>query len=84
MSMNGRVNEQVRAIFAQTLNIQVPSDETDLIDGGLLDSLALVELVVEVEQRFGVTIPFDTLDVDDFRSVNSIGGVIEKSGGGGP
>jgi methoxymalonate biosynthesis acyl carrier protein len=84
MSMNGRVNEQVRAIFAQTLNIQVPSDETDLIDGGLLDSLALVELVVEVEQRFGVTIPFDTLDIDDFRSVNSIGGVIEKTGGGRP
>ena len=82
--MNGRVNEQVRAIFAQTLNIQVPSDETDLIERGLLDSLALVELVVEVEQRFGVTIPFDTLDIDDFRSVNSIGGVIEKTGGGRP
>jgi acyl carrier protein len=84
MSMNGRVNEQVRAIFAQTLNIHVPSDDTDLIDGGLLDSLALVELVVEVEQRFGVTIPFDTLDIDDFRSVDSIGGVIEKTGGGRP
>jgi methoxymalonate biosynthesis acyl carrier protein len=82
MSMNGRVNEQVRAIFAQALNIQVPSDETDLIDRGLLDSLALVELVVEIEQCFGVTIPFDTLDIDDFRSVNSIGGVIEKTGGG--
>lgn len=80
--MNGRVNEQVRAIFAETLNVHVPSDETDLIDGGLLDSLALVELVVEIEHRFGLSIPLDTLDIDDFRSVRSIGGVIEQTGGG--
>ncbi len=84
MSMNGKVNEHVRAIFAETLSIQVPSDETDLIDRGLLDSLALVELVVEVEHRFGLSIPFDTLDIDDFRTVNSIGAVIEQSGGGRP
>jgi acyl carrier protein len=84
MSMNGKVNEHVRAIFAETLRIQVPSDDTDLIDRGLLDSLALVELVVEVEHRFGLSIPFDTLDIDDFRTVNSIGAVIEQSGGGRP
>jgi methoxymalonate biosynthesis acyl carrier protein len=82
--MNGKVNEHVRAIFAETLRIQVPSDDTDLIDRGLLDSLALVELVVEVEHRFGLSIPFDTLDIDDFRTVNSIGAVIEQSGGGRP
>jgi acyl carrier protein len=84
MSMNGKVNERVRAIFAETLRIQVPSDETDLIDRGLLDSLALVELVVEIEHRFGLSIPFDTLDVDDFRTVNSIGAVIDQTGGGRP
>jgi D-alanine--poly(phosphoribitol) ligase subunit 2 len=79
MSMNGRVNEEVRAIFAEALNVVVPSDEIDLIEGGLLDSLALVELIVEIEHRFGMSIPFDTLDIDDFRTVRSIGAVVSAN-----
>ena len=75
------VNEQVRLLFAEELNIEVPSDETDLIDGGFLDSLALVELLVEIEQRFGVRVPLDDLDIDDFRSVARISQVIERSRG---
>jgi D-alanine--poly(phosphoribitol) ligase subunit 2 len=81
MSMNGMVSERVRLIFVETLNIQVPSDETDLIDGGLLDSLALVELLVEIEELFGVSIAVDGLDIDDFRTVRSITRVIDHSGG---
>jgi acyl carrier protein len=84
MSMNGRVNEEVRAIFAEALNVVVPSDEIDLIEGGLLDSLALVELVVELEHRFGMSIPFDTLDIDDFRTVQSIGAVVIANSEGSP
>ena len=84
MSINGRVNEEVRAIFAQALNVVVSSDEIDLIDGGLLDSLALVELVVELEHRFGMSIPFDTLDIDDFRTVQSIGAVVAANSEGSP
>jgi D-alanine--poly(phosphoribitol) ligase subunit 2 len=76
------LNARVRAVFVETLNIQVPSEDTDLIDGGLLDSLALVELLVELEQRFGVDIPLDTLDVDDFRTVRRIGQLIHQNGGG--
>jgi methoxymalonate biosynthesis acyl carrier protein len=81
MSMNGMVSERVRLIFVETLNIQVPSDETDLIDGGLLDSLALVELLVEIEELFGVSIAVDGLDIDDFRTVRSITRVIDQSAG---
>ena len=84
MSMNGRVNEEVRAIFAEALNVVVPSDEIDLIEGGLLDSLALVELIVEIEHRFGMSIPFDTLDIDDFRTVQSIGAVVAANSEGSP
>ena len=78
------VNEQIRALFSEVLNIEVPSDETDLIDGGFLDSLALVELLVEIEQRFGVAIPLDDLDIDDFRSVARIAQLIQGTGGTAP
>jgi methoxymalonate biosynthesis acyl carrier protein len=74
------VNLQIRRLFEEVLNIQVPADDTDLIDGGYLDSLALVELLVEIEMRFGVSMPLDDLDIDDFRTVARIAEVIEGSG----
>jgi acyl carrier protein len=77
--LSASINEQVRALFSEVLNIEVPSDETDLIDGGFLDSLALVELLVEIEARFGVAMPLDDLDIDDFRSVARISEVIQAS-----
>lgn len=77
--LSASINEQIRALFSEVLNIEVPSDETDLIDGGFLDSLALVELLVEIEARFGVAMPLDDLDIDDFRSVARISEVIQAS-----
>lgn len=69
--------ELVVAILREQLSIEVPDPSSDLIEEGLLDSLGLVTLVVELEQRFTVRIPFETLDVDDFRTVASIAGLVE-------
>jgi D-alanine--poly(phosphoribitol) ligase subunit 2 len=82
MPSHPSLNDQVRTVFTEVLNIDVPSDDTDLIDGGFLDSLALVELLVEIEHRFGVVVPLDALDVDDFRTVSRIGEVIAENGAG--
>jgi acyl carrier protein len=67
------VNERVRRLLAETLNVEVSSDETDLIDTGVIDSLALVELLAALERDFEVTIPFDELEIETFRSVRSVG-----------
>jgi acyl carrier protein len=79
MSPVVNANEQVRQLFLEILSIQVPSDETDLIEGGFLDSLALVELLFELELRLGVSVPLDTLEIDDFRTISRIAGVIAIS-----
>jgi acyl carrier protein len=62
----------VLGIFREELAIEVPGLDVDLIETGVLDSLGLIALVFEVEQRCGVEIPFETLEVDDFRTVRSI------------
>jgi acyl carrier protein len=72
---------RVRAIFADTLNIDVPSDETDLIDAGYIDSLALVELLFAIEREFSVSVPLDELEIDDFRNVQSISALIAAANG---
>lgn len=71
------LTEVVLGIFRDELSIEVPGPDVDVIETGLLDSLGLVTLVVELEQRCGVEIPFETLEVDDFRTMRSIVRLIE-------
>jgi methoxymalonate biosynthesis acyl carrier protein len=75
------VTDRVQRLFVEALNIQVPSPDHDLIDGGLLDSLALVELLFAIEREFEVSIPLEDLDIDTFRSARSIAEFVEKQGG---
>lgn len=70
------VSERVQQLFLETLNVQVPSDEADLIESGLIDSLALVELLFAIEREFSVSLPLDDLEIENFRSVNRISEVI--------
>lgn len=70
--------ERLLALFVDELNIVVPTDDTDLLNGGLLDSLALVEVVVRVEQLFGLTVDFEELEIDTFRSIRSIAELIAR------
>ena len=80
--MNGRQPlEHVNEIFQNGLNIDVPAVDTDLIDGGFLDSLALVELVFQLEQQFAIELPLDELDVENFRTVAQIAGLVESRAG---
>jgi acyl carrier protein len=72
---------KVRAIFAATLNIDVPSDDTDLIEAGYIDSLALVELLFAIEREFSVSVPLDELEIDDFRTVESISALVAAADG---
>ena len=76
---NGRRSRRQRAraaVFLETLNVQVPSPEADLIESGLIDSLALVELLFAIEREFAVSLPLEDLEIENFRSVNRISEVI--------
>jgi methoxymalonate biosynthesis acyl carrier protein len=70
------VSERVQQLFLETLNVQVPSEEADLIESGLIDSLALVELLFAIEREFSVSLPLDDLEIENFRSVTRISEVI--------
>jgi acyl carrier protein len=66
------LQQQVTALFAEKLNLDVASAETDLIEAGLLDSLALVELLAQLEESFDVSFSTDDMELENFRSINSI------------
>jgi acyl carrier protein len=67
--------DEVMQEIAQTfdlLNIEVPSEDTDLFQTGLVDSLTFVELLVHIEETMGITVTLEELEPDNFRSVRDI------------
>jgi acyl carrier protein len=76
MSDSIQLERQLVRLFADKLNVEVPSVETDLIDTGLVDSLAFVEFLAQLEQEFGVQVSLDDLEIDRFRTISRIAGFV--------
>ena len=72
---------EVHELLVKIINDDLPSNETDLIETGLLDSLALVSLIMELENHFSVNIDFDALELESFRSVAAITDYIQRLSG---
>lgn len=49
-----------------------------LIDSGYIDSLALINLISELDIEFDIEITFEDLNVSNFSSVDAIQALVEK------
>jgi acyl carrier protein len=65
-------------LIAEKLLVEVDSPEDDLLATGVLDSLTLIELLLNLEHHFGMRIPLDELEIEDVRSVRSIARLVES------
>jgi len=62
----------IQEILSEKLFVEVDSPDADLVQAGLLDSLALIQLLVHLEERLAVKVSLEDLEIDDLRSVHSI------------
>jgi D-alanine--poly(phosphoribitol) ligase subunit 2 len=76
----GSVIAQLTDLVRDQLGVDVPSSDTDLVAAGLLDSLALVTLIVGIEDTFGCRLPLDDFDIDRFRSVDAMAAFLAEAG----
>ena len=53
-------------------------DDEDIFALGFVNSLLAMQLVSFIEKEFAVTVEDDDLDLDNFRTVNSIDALIER------
>jgi acyl carrier protein len=72
------VHHKLTELFAKKLNLEVSSVDTDLVGTGLLDSLALVELLAQLEETFGLLVSTDDLELENFRSIARIAGFVAR------
>lgn len=71
--VNERANSirEIRALFEQTSSIQVEA-ETNLFETGVLDSMTLVQFILDLEEKFDLRLPMEDIEVESFRSVSKI------------
>jgi acyl carrier protein len=68
---------ELSGLIRDTLLIDVTSPDQDLLSSGVVDSLTLVQLLLVLESHFGVAIPLEELEIDDFRTLGSIARLIQ-------
>lgn len=72
--------ERVVALIRDALQVEVPTPDTDLVEADLIDSLALISLITEVEAEFGIELPLEDFDVENFRSARQIAECVAAGG----
>ncbi|MDQ4032311.1 MAG: acyl carrier protein [Actinomycetota bacterium] len=80
MSTDLEVMGQIADLIRDRLSIEVPAQDTDLVESGLLDSLALVMLITALEDAFGCELPLDDFEIERFRSIERIAEFLRSAG----
>ena len=69
MDVKSQVIEIIDELFMEDVSDMM---DEDLFDAGVLDSMWTVELIVELENRFGIRVPVSEFGRDDWNTANKI------------
>jgi len=83
MAETTTIINQLKEILVNKLDVNLTYEDIDenasLYEDGLgLDSIAIVELIVLIEKEFAVGIEDEELNVDLFKSLNTLSGFIRQ------
>ena len=74
-----QLRREIQALLLDKLSIRVESAEMDLLHTGVLDSVAHVQLLLQLEKHFGLHLPMEALEVDSFLSVANMAELVASS-----
>lgn len=69
MDVKSQVIEIIDELFMEDVSDMM---DEDLFDAGVLDRMGTVELIVELESRFGIRVPVSEFGRDDWNTANKI------------
>ena len=69
MDVKSQVIEIIDELFMEDVSDMM---DEDLFDAGVLDSMGTVELIVELESRFGIRVPVSEFGRDAWNTANKI------------
>jgi methoxymalonate biosynthesis acyl carrier protein len=66
------IEQSIIGFLRDRFGVEVADPGTDLIESGILDSAMVVDLVLYLEERFGVTVALEDLEFENFATVESV------------
>ncbi len=75
------IEEQVRRFIMENMKSELPADLTAdyrLIDNGVLDSMAMFEVIAFIEESYGIQIDDEDLEADNFETTRAIAGLVSR------
>ncbi len=78
--MRRDIAQELSSLVHEALGIDAPGKDVDLIEEGVIDSLALIELLFAIERHFGIEIPPDRLEVERFRTLGRLAELVAECG----
>ena len=80
--MQNDIKESIRAYIAENIlfsdNGYPYADDASFLEEGIVDSMGIMELVMFVDERFGVTVEDEELVPDNFDSVSKLAAYIQS------
>lgn len=75
------IEQQVRQFIIENIKSGLPADLTAdyrLIDNGVLDSMAMFEVIAFLEESYGIQIEDEDLEADNFETTRAIAGLVSR------
>ena len=77
--MTSDVTDTVRHVVRSHVDADIElTEETSLVAGGLIDSMSLVDLILDLEEALDRRLARDAISVDDLESIRTIVRVVER------
>lgn len=82
VDVDARVRNEIGAFLRDNYLYLHPGvdlgDDDDLLELRIMDSMGFVELVEEVQQRFGVVVADDEITAANFGSINAVAAFVSR------
>lgn len=72
------VHQKIKAFLGRFFRNQDLQPDDDIFALGFVNSLLAMQLVAFVEKEFGVAVEDSDLDLENFRTINSIAALVER------
>ena len=76
--MTVNFKERIKEFLSRLMRNHDLKDDEDIFALGFINSLAALQLVQFMEKEFGITVEDEDLDLDNFRTLNSMDEFLER------
>jgi methoxymalonate biosynthesis acyl carrier protein len=70
--------EKIREFILDNVQETEVGDDVDIFERGLVRSMFVMQLVLFVEQEFGISVTGDDLQFENFRTIATIDGLVTR------